>query len=566
MSEPWQGMTLTLVDTTGIQAYIFGTNTLRHHVGASWLVDWATQEAVAITVIQIANGAKTNLDQAGNLLEAVGIEDQTVTAELLYSGGGNAVLIFRLHATAVAFTQALTRLVLERAPGLQLVVTHVPLDWQRDGLAAKLDELRQRANRKKGNRRHSLPLLGLGVTADCQFTDLPAETEWRAGDGARQRVSGEVRAKLAHFGQADERLRKEVGTVRWQHLEFAYDFDDIGDRGESSYLAVVHIDGNGMGARFEAIAQAHQQPTQNRAYVRAVRRLSDRIKQIARRALQSTVDELQQAIRKTEPGQGKIGGRVPVNQQRLPFRPIVYGGDDVTFVCDGRLGLTLAAHYLEQMEQPLDEPTPDCTLPDKLYVRAGIAVVNTHYPFARAYEMAEALAASAKSYLQTVASDKRVSALDWHFAVNGLVLTLDELRERDYQTPDGDLTMRPLLLRVYDDAARWRTWPFFAEMTTGFLEDKEWAERRSKVKGYGEALRAGPAAAEQYLKAFLPAHVIDNLPAPPGEPGVKRTGWRSKQAVHFDAIEALDFFVALQPDAGVPPAAAVQATPKGGTA
>jgi hypothetical protein len=25
----------------------------------------------------------------------------------------------------------------------------------------------------------------------------------------------------------------------------------------------------------------------------------------------------------------------------LPFRPLVYGGDDVTFVCDGRLGLVL---------------------------------------------------------------------------------------------------------------------------------------------------------------------------------------------------------------------------------
>jgi hypothetical protein len=26
----------------------------------------------------------------------------------------------------------------------------------------------------------------------------------------------------------------------------------------------------------------------------------------------------------------------------LPFRPIVFGGDDVTFICDGRLGLSLA--------------------------------------------------------------------------------------------------------------------------------------------------------------------------------------------------------------------------------
>lgn len=552
MSDPWQGMTLTIVDTTGIQAYIFGTNTLRHHVGASWLVDWATQEAVFTTLVQIVGEAKTNIDGKGKIADVKWIEkaDQTIAAELLYAGGGNAVVVFRERVTAVAFTKQLTRLVLQRAPGLQLVVAHVPLDWRQDVLAEKLDEVRQRANRKKGNRLHSLPLLGLGVTADCQFIDLPAEAEMRDGDGARQRVSGEVKAKLDHFGKADERLRNEVGDVRWKHLDFVYDFDDIGDRGESSYLAVVHIDGNGMGARFEAIAQAHPQPEQNRAYVTAVRRLSDQIKAIARSALQSTVGELQNAIHKIEPGKGKIGGKVPVNQDRLlPFRPIVYGGDDVTFVCDGRLGLTLAAHYLEQMEQTLGEGEDGGA--DKLYVRAGIAVVNTHYPFARAYQLAEDLASSAKGYLQTISREKRVSAMDWHFAVNGLVLELEDLRERDYQTKDGDLTMRPILLNTYGDQSRWRTWCFFQELATGFLEDKDWAERRSKVKGYGEALRAGPAAATQYLKAFLPKDI--KLKPPPGEPGVERSGWRSKQAVHLDAIEALDFFVLLRPDASDAP-------------
>ena len=105
----------------------------------------------------------------------------------------------------------------------------------------------------------------------------------------------------------------------------------------------------------------------------------------------------------------KIGGKVPVpldgGEERLPFRPIVFGGDDVTFVCEGRLGLPLAAHYLTRLAS---EILPDG---DPLYARAGIAIVKTHYPFARAYELAGRLGDSAKAFI--LASDpigKRVGA------------------------------------------------------------------------------------------------------------------------------------------------------------
>ena len=34
----------------------------------------------------------------------------------------------------------------------------------------------------------------------------------------------------------------------------------------------------------------------------------------------------------------------------FPLRPIVFGGDDLTFVCHGRIGLALAARYLQYFE------------------------------------------------------------------------------------------------------------------------------------------------------------------------------------------------------------------------
>lgn len=45
---------------------------------------------------------------------------------------------------------------------------------------------------------------------------------------------------------------------------------------------------------------------------------------------------------------------------------------------------------------------------EQLTVAAGVAIVKTHYPFARAYELSEALCKSAKRL------SRDVSTLDWH--------------------------------------------------------------------------------------------------------------------------------------------------------
>ena len=63
-----------------------------------------------------------------------------------------------------------------------------------------------------------------------------------------------------------------------------------------------------------------------------------------------------------------------------------------------------------------------------LYACAGIAVVKTHYPFARAYELSQSLTESAKSYAREEA-DGNLSALDWHFAAGGLLGKLKKTRD-----------------------------------------------------------------------------------------------------------------------------------------
>ena len=66
----------------------------------------------------------------------------------------------------------------------------------------------------------------------------------------------------------------------------------------------------------------------------------------------------------------------------------MYGGDDLTFVCDGRLGLDLAAFYLKEFSRGTIKV---CGEDKSVDACAGVAIVPTKFPFASAYHFAEEL-------------------------------------------------------------------------------------------------------------------------------------------------------------------------------
>jgi len=540
-------LVLTIVDTAAIQQYVFGSNQLRHSVGASYLVHWATHDAV-IEALRPPEMGRSNVKADGTIDPALWIERGDVDCELVYMGGGNAVLLFREPRLAVTFTRALTTRILDQAPGLGIVVTHVDMRWDlvhsaaNDSLAQKVQAAIQAVNRKKMERSAtSSPLLGLSVTATCQYTGLPASYDLKEQpDREYLRVSAEVAAKTDSqvVKAANQRLRTMVGDALPAEWDFVFDFEQLGVKNEFSFLAVVHADGNGMGERVKHIAQRWSEPDQNRAYIAAMRAFSESIEAAAQKALHATVRDLVGAIQS-----GKLDKKVQVHAQTLPFRPIVFGGDDITFVCDGRLGLSLCERYLHLLQQEV--------LDDKkqLYVRAGIALVKTHYPFAAAYGLAEELAAEAKVIIREQAKLGRGaehSALDWHFGVTGIVDDIERIRVREFTLPkpgEGKLHMRPILLG--DCTGEWRTWNNFRQIAAAFGNPTgRWAGKRSKLKLLREALRRGPDVVRQFLAVYEPDASLPALGGNPAE--ASKTGWDStERCICFDAIEALDFYVEL---------------------
>jgi hypothetical protein len=511
--------TLVVVDVSGIQDYVFRTNDLQHHLGASELVRRATSTWVYEQLIALPN----NMPGADVLLDDKHIERSDVAAEVLYSGGGNAVLLFDDPAQAKEFIQALTRTALLEAPGLNVTVASRPFEWHDENacdLGARVGELLGDDLRRKKQRGRDVggELLGLGVTADCEFTGLPAI---KRGGKEDQRISAEIAAKLAMVSGADKRLKDEIGGD-----DFVRDFDEFGAKGESSYIAVIHADGNRMGKRFEALAKAG---LRNRDYISAVRALSASVNEASQAALRVTAD----AIRKMPHENGERSGFSPFKNGKMLFRPIIFGGDDATFVCDGRLGLTVAARYLEEFAQQKLKERDGEKHPT---ARAGIAIVKTHFPFGQAYRLAEELAKSAKQFNE----QGNYSTMDWHFGINGIVNDLETMRKRGYIAQDDkgeySLLMRPI--RLGDSSTDWRTWGQFAQIVHALQGDFA----SNKIKALREALRSGPSA----TKRFIEANLLDKpLPAVPSY--TTDNGWIGAHCIYFDAVEAMEFFTPLEP-------------------
>ncbi|MCB9139705.1 MAG: hypothetical protein H6642_15290 [Caldilineaceae bacterium] len=557
MDSKKQPLTLTVLDTSGIQPYIFGANNLRQSVGASELVRWATEDAVREALLEVCGPNGVNVD-AENLIPgrylAFPPQEQEatpgLTAEWLNAGGGNTLILFENIDTAKEFTRVLTLKLYDKAPGVNLIVAHEEME-EDEALTAAVDRARKKAQRKKRNRQWGAPVLGLAVTADCQFTGLPATTEYEDRDrdlredepGPLLRISAEVEQKRSRSSQANERLQKLLAAELGDKYTLLMNFDQLGVKGEASFMGVVHIDGNGMGKRVQRIADDHSTPGKNREYIEALRQFSQSVEKVSQEALKQAVKDFIATV-KSEGFAEKYGGlrkeRGGQNELILPFRPIVYGGDDITFVCDGRFALSLAQRYMAVLEsQELDDGK-------KLYVRGGVAVVKSHYPFARAYELAEELAQSAKALIseRKEKDGADCSAMDWHFGTTGLVLDLEQIRSREYtKDAPGDLVMRPVLIRSYKEISQWRRWDNFTGLIEQFRCDhRPWAGKRNKIKALREVLRKGPGETRRFIESLGSDHELDAIDA---YEDVGKSGWYGPHCAWADAIEALDLFEIL---------------------
>jgi len=513
--------TLVVLETTHIQSYIFNSNRLQENIGASYLVKVATQDWVydAITL-------KVEIDKQPSI-------ESGTDVELLYCGGGNAVLLFRDAEKAKQFIQTLSRRVIKEARGLQVTFHSENFIWGQKPLSYAVSDALGQLKLARNTQPLRMGFGGLGVTAMCASSSKPA-VKMAEVDDKWLPISAEIYAKRQNTAPANKELQDLIPKEYRDTYTFPRDFDYLGrTKGESSFIAVVHADGNGLGVIIQETKDKFPVTTGekgNRAYVKYMRDFSENIKHVAKEAMKTVIARLINSIDLIDGHPNIIGvnNQPPIKlnsedeKYTLPFRPLVSGGDDITFVCDGRIGFDLAITFLQAFEEEASKKH----LRNPLTACAGIAIVNTHYPFSRAYELASDLCDNAKKTYH----GKNVSAFDWHYTTGGLYDDVHGMREREYVGKNGSFINRPIMLN--SDKTNPHTWAHLQDVTTHF--QTLWRDNRSKAKGLMDAIRMGEEYQEAYEKRALGEHLA-----------LRKIEGASKHA-YYDALELMDLYIPLK--------------------
>jgi len=515
---------LTGIDVLGVQRFVFASNRLKDVVTGSFLVHWCTAP----------DGPLTCSGSTGNTL---------------FAGGGNAIVEFHTIDEAKSFAARYTRLLYDHVPGLEIVMTHKPFN---DGcLAQAILDLQTDLALMKTERIPSVPLSGISITASCVATGLPA-TDFDKNDSTN--VADSIAPLSRVIMKRREKSVRDKASGYWQKflqdrvdVDFPLELDFLGrDKGDTSQIGVVHIDGNRVGQKIKSWLR-NKVDSQVADYTvrKEYKEWSQDIDLLGKKALQAVVDRIFQRLEKSSDKKiAKINGipeRLGFTLEKdngrwmLPIRPVLLGGDDLTFVCDGRIALDLAETALGVFEHS------DILHLGNISASAGIAIVRVHAPFARGYELADKLCRSAKRKLKE--DNDSGCALDWHIGMARPGEAVTTIRKNQYQTNDYQLTCRPYRLGLGKDGEE--SWRWLSRMLLDGkicgLRGDVWSERRNKVKAFAELVREGPDGVRSALEAWRVVEKKLQLPQ-----SIDNAGFIANRTPLLDAVEIVDMHLVLE--------------------
>ena len=505
---------LMILEVSQKQAYIFESTKLKDNVKRSEEICWVTDPEYF----------KLAAERSGLAFD--------IETNVVYSGGGHTVLEFPDKESAEKFAYAVSARVRREFPELEYFIKTMEYD-ESEGPGLNLFHLSQALERKKSVRAASFHQGSFGV-------------EEKNAEIRRARVITEKRDKI----QMPEKKEYVPGGY-----SMPYQLEDLGvSKDDSSFVAIVHIDGNGMGKRVEELRTKIQDLPWNE-YKKTLKRFSDAIDSDFKTAFGDMLDEIAEQIPDLQKKE------LNLKQHCFPVRKLILAGDDVCFVTEGRIGLEVARIFIEKLsglENAVDH---------KRYTAcAGVAVVHQKYPFYKAYELSEMLCSNAKRFLASFDGEVKDAgtkgcAIDWHIEFGEIIDDLSDMRSQ-YETADGGtLELRPYLLSAEPELwekEKIRRYSAFKKLI-GMLQGEKEVYARGKIKELRHVLKEGEKATEYYLKSSL-MDILDldifedqdinaKLKQAGTGKGLERRAFLDvdgkKHSLYFDAIEMLDTFVSL---------------------
>ena len=218
----------------------------------------------------------------------------------------------------------------------------------------------------------------------------------------------------------------------------------------------------------------------------------------------------------------------------LPVRPLVLGGDDMTFVCAAKVAIPYAKFLMENL---MARGIASC---------GGIAILPSSYPFFRGYEMAEQLCGAAKNRMRALQAKKGCDScwLDFAMLHGEQAPTLEQIRAEEYGGVLGNLHFGPYRVDAEENQA-----DSLAALLCGVREMRSGSHRmpRNKIKELRRVLARGAHEQREFLAQLRylgQSCEAMRLPQVAAWKPYEESLWHQGRTPYIDVIELLDYIPA----------------------
>jgi hypothetical protein len=447
-------MYLALLETSANQQFIFSTNKLRENIGASeltyiagskWVVEAIANINNAITDQQIFESSSSFRDWLLDNTKNRPIEDSAVKIEIILATSGKALFLAKEREDARSVIRQVTQKALREAPGLDICgviseefdINVTPLSTINKQIHNKFESIR--AQRPGPDSR----FLRLPIVTECATSGMPATIVIRDNEDKITVASAVSDAKRQARNQGFNRIER---ILKQRNINWAFVVEDSEFEQRNSWKAIVHADGNGLGQIFLDFGK-NLGVGEYRKYIEQYRQFSCAIDICTEESFLDAIHAV-------------FADRL----KRIPMRPLILGGDDLTVICAGEYALQFTAEFLTSFENRTSRAIENFVAPEiildqarqhlpvaRLSACAGVAIVKQHFPFSVAYHLAEDLIKSAKTVKEIVKNEEGqtipCSAIDYHMLYDSSGVELEFIRNKLHiNHPPTRLYSRPYVV------------------------------------------------------------------------------------------------------------------------
>lgn len=355
---------LAKYDIRGIQNYIFRTKKLRDIRAVQNIPEKIIFEALKNAVRERFDFQQTDplSDEAYySLLESKGIK-------ILDRAGGNAYILFDCEDAKKLYTDISKEMafyILKRTYSLELAYTCVDCT---DSFYRDYAELNARLGKLKSQMPSSAHIGAFSICRRDPDTLFPIIGKDKFGSD----VTMESYLK--------NQFHSSLSSDKKENILDNY----ILEKGVDSHIAIIHIDGNNMGSRINKILE--QATYENADKIFASIRVRDRFADVCQE-MHSLTEQYIQSLLDKDPSKKRENIHL--------IHAVIQAGDDITYITRADIALPFTKKFIQLVSEKYMIDNTDN--PEYLISAcAGIAYIDSHFPFSDGYDLAEACCANAK--------------------------------------------------------------------------------------------------------------------------------------------------------------------------